>query len=131
MAERIAAIKPSPTLALNSAAKDLARDGAEILNFAVGELDFQTPAKVREAAKTALDQGRTKYGVAGGGLPIRTAIVDKLARENGLTYKPEEIATGIGAKEILFHLNLGLFAGGDQVLGSRSLLGELSRTNRS
>ena len=116
VSKKISSLQVSPTVALNSKAKQLKASGADVLNFAVGEPDYGTPQQVIDIAVNALKTGKTKYGPAGGGLPFRTAISEKLSRENGLDYPPEQIVCGIGAKEILFHISLSLLNDGDEVL---------------
>lgn len=113
---RIASLSPSPTLALNSKAAELAATGKKIFNFAVGEPDFSTPESVVEVAIDSLRRGRTRYGASGGGKPLREAVAAKLQRDNGLHFAIDEIVCGIGAKEILFHVFLALLNDGDEVL---------------
>lgn len=113
---RILALKPSPTLALNAKANKMKADGIKVLNFAVGEPDFPTHKEVVRRAIESLESGDTRYGPSGGGLPLRSSISKKLARENGLQYSPDEIVCGMGAKEILFHLFLSLLNEGDEVI---------------
>lgn len=113
---RIASLSPSPTLALNSKAAELAATGKKIFNFAVGEPDFSTPETVVEVAIDSLRRGRTRYGASGGGKPLREAVAAKLLRDNGLQFAIDEIVCGIGAKEILFHVFLALLNDGDEVL---------------
>ena len=114
--KRISSLSPSPTLALNSKAAELAAGGKKIFNFAVGEPDFPTPQAVVEVAIDSLRRGRTRYGTSGGGRPLREAIAEKLRRDNGLDFAIDEIVCGIGAKEILFHVFLALLNDGDEVL---------------
>ncbi len=116
LSKRISQLQPSPTVALNMKAKELAEQGHKVINFSVGEPDFATPKPIVDVAIEALNQGKTKYGAAGGGLPIRKAICQKLETDNQLSYQPGQIVVGIGAKEILFHLNLALINEGDEVL---------------
>lgn len=116
LSKRIAGLKPSPTLALNAKAQELAQRGTKVINFSVGEPDYPTPPVVVEAAIDSLRRGRTKYGTSGGGLPLRQAIAAKLQRDNHLTYQPSEIVVGMGAKEILFHTFLAMLNEGDDVL---------------
>ncbi len=116
LSARISHLQPSPTVALNTKAKELAEQGHKVINFSVGEPDFPTPEPIVEAAIEALRQGKTKYGAAGGGLPLRKAIAAKLEKENQLSYQPSQIVVGVGAKEILFHLALALINEGDEVL---------------
>jgi len=116
LSQRISQLQPSPTVALNTKAKELADQGHKIINFSVGEPDFSTPKVIVDAGIKALAEGKTRYGAAGGGLPLRKAIAGKLLNDNQLTYGPEHIVVGIGAKEILFHLSLALLNPGDEVL---------------
>ena len=113
---RIAALKPSPTVALNNKAKEIAAQGKKVYNFAVGEPDFSTPESICNVAIESLKKGRTKYSASGGSPALRQAVVDKLKRDNQLSYEPNEIVMGIGAKELLFHAMLALLNEGDEVL---------------
>ncbi len=114
--KHISALKASPTVALNSAAKELSKQGVKVYNFAVGEPDFSTPEVVCEVAIESIRKGRTKYGPPGGSPAFKQAIIDKLKRDNNLTYSPDQIVAGVGAKELLFHLMLALLNEGDEVL---------------
>lgn len=116
VSRRISNLTPSPTVALNAKAQELKAKGADILNFGVGEPDFQTPQPIVDVAIRSLTKGRTKYGPAGGGSELRRAIVDKLARENRLQFSPDDVVVGIGAKEILFHIFLAMLNEGDEVI---------------
>ncbi len=113
---RISSLKPSPTIALNNEAKAMIAKGIKVTNMAVGEPDFATPRPIIDKAIASLQAGKTKYGAPGGGLPLRQAIVEKLKRDNQLTYDPEQIVAGIGAKEILFHIFMALINEGDEVI---------------
>jgi aspartate aminotransferase len=113
---RISSVQPSPTLALNAKAIQLTKQGHRVLNFAVGEPDYPTPDIIVDRAIESLKAGRTKYTPAGGGPELRQAIVDKLLRDNGLTYNTNQIVVGAGAKEVLFHTFLSLLNDGDEVL---------------
>ncbi len=116
LSKRISQLQPSPTVALNMKAKELAEQGHKVINFSVGEPDFATPKVIVDCAIEALQAGKTKYGAAGGGLPLRKAICQKLEKDNQLKYQPNQVVVGIGAKEILFHLALALINEGDEVL---------------
>lgn len=116
LSRRISTIQPSPTLALNSKANALKKQGHSILNFAVGEPDYPTPEVVVNQAIASLKAGRTKYTPAGGGPELRTAIANKLKRDNKLTYSPDQVVVGCGAKEILFHIFLAILNEGDEVI---------------
>ena len=113
---RILSVQPSPTLALNAKAVQLKKEGHKVLNFAVGEPDYPTAPIVVERAIESLKSGRTKYTPAGGGLELREAILEKLRRDNGLTFELSQIVVGMGAKEILFHTFLSLLNDGDEVI---------------
>lgn len=116
LSKRILSVKPSPTIALNSRATALAKEGKPVISFAVGEPDFSTPSIVVDQAIQSLKAGKTKYGAAGGGIDLRQSISKKLKAENSLDFAPEQIVVGIGAKEILFHLMLSLLNEGDEVI---------------
>lgn len=116
LSKRMLAVKASPTIAMNSRAQALAKEGKPVISFAVGEPDFPTPKVIVDKAIESLKAGRTKYGAAGGGPDLRAAISKKLKIENNLEFAPENIVVGIGAKEILFHLMLALLNEGDEVL---------------
>ncbi len=116
VSKKISAIKPSPTVALNGKAKELARKGEKVFNFSVGEPDYTTHKDIIDSAIQALQQSQTKYGPAGGGPQLKQAIIDKLKRDNGLSFEESQIVVGTGAKEILFHLFLSLLNDGDEVL---------------
>ncbi len=116
LSRRISNVKSSPTVQLNAKAKALGKQGIKVLNFAVGEPDFNTPAPIVDTAIASLKAGRTKYGPAGGSPEFLEAIAAKLKRENGLDFQSNEIVAGIGAKEILFHIFLATLNDGDEVL---------------
>ena len=116
LSKRISALKPSPTVALNTKAKELGKSGHKVYNFAVGEPDFTTDQEIIDVAIQALNEGKTKYGPAGGSPQLRQGIVDKLKRDNNLDFDPNQVVVGMGAKEILFHLFLSILNEGDEVL---------------
>jgi aspartate aminotransferase len=113
---RVNGLSNSVTLAIDAKAKAMIADGIDVVNFAAGEPDFDTPANVKEAAKKALDTGKTKY-VASAGLPaLRDAICEKLQRDNNLTYKPGQILVSVGAKHSLFNIIMTIVDRGDEVI---------------
>lgn len=116
LSRHISNIKPSPTLALNAKANVLIKQGHQVLNFSVGEPDYQTPDIIVQKAIESLKAGRTKYTPAGGGPELREAIAAKLKRDNHLDFKPSQIVVGCGVKEILFHITLALLNEGDEVI---------------
>lgn len=109
-------IAESPTLALDSQVKGMIQEGLDVINFGVGEPDFDTPAAIKKAAIMAIENGFTKYTAAAGIPSLKKAIVDKFARENGLHYEPEQIVVSVGAKHSLFNVFAVLVEEGDDVL---------------
>lgn len=116
LADRLKSIKPSPTLALNAKAKALAAKGVDVVGFAAGEPDFDTPQFIKDAAVEALASGFTKYTATAGIPELRTAICKKLERDNGLTFAPEQVLVSCGAKHSLYNLFQALLSPGDEVL---------------
>jgi aspartate aminotransferase len=116
LASRLAAIKPSPTLALNAKARALAQQGVDVVGFAAGEPDFDTPQFVKDAAVDALKAGFTKYTATAGIPELRAAICHKLKSENALTYAPEQVLVSCGAKHSLYNLFQALLNEGDEVI---------------
>ncbi|MHC4789474.1 MAG: aminotransferase class I/II-fold pyridoxal phosphate-dependent enzyme, partial [Planctomycetota bacterium] len=108
LSEVAANARASATLALNAKAKALAREGADIVNFTIGEPDFDTPDNIKQAAHRAIQGGFTKYQPAAGAPELRQAIADKLAADNGLDYGPDEVLVSNGAKQVLYMLMLCL-----------------------
>lgn len=113
---RVNGLSESVTLAIDAKAKGMMADGIDVINFAAGEPDFDTPSQVKEACKAALDAGKTKY-VASGGLPqLKDAIIEKLQSDNGLVYKPGQILVSVGAKHSLFNIIMTIVDRGDEVI---------------
>ena len=112
----ILSIAPSATLAISSKAKQMAAQGVHVANFSAGEPDFDTPEFIREAAKKALDEGKTRYTPASGLPALRAAIAEKLARENGVECAAENIVVSSGAKHSLALVFQTLLNPGDEVL---------------
>ena len=116
VSDRVKAIAPSMTLAISAKANELKAAGEKVINFGVGEPDFNTPAHIVQAAKDALDAGYTKY-VAAAGLPkLKKAIVKKLKVENHLEYEPSQIIISNGAKHSIFNAIFATINPGDEVL---------------
>jgi aspartate aminotransferase len=116
LAKRLKSVKPSPTLSLNAKARALAAAGKDVLSFAAGEPDFDTPTHIKDAAKAALDAGFTKYTATGGIPELKAAIVDKLKRENTFSYTPEQVLVTVGGKQALYNLFQALLSPGDEVI---------------
>ncbi|HIK23010.1 MAG: pyridoxal phosphate-dependent aminotransferase [Cyanobacteria bacterium J003] len=115
-ATRVMRVTPSVTLAMDAKAKAMRAAGEDVCSFSAGEPDFDTPAHIREAVKTALDQGKTRYGPAAGEPALRQAIATKLNRDNHLPYRAENILVTNGGKQALFNLMLALINPGDEVI---------------
>ena len=116
IAQRMQQIKPSPTLAVNAKAKALKASGADVLNFSVGEPDFDTPAHVCQAAKDAIDQGFTRYTAVPGIPELREAICQRFASDKGWHYEPDQIQVCSGGKQGLYNMAQALFGPGDEVI---------------
>ena len=116
IALRMQQIKPSPTLAVNAKAKALKAAGADVLNFSVGEPDFDTPEHVCRAAKEAIDQGFTRYTAVPGIPELREAICQRFATDKGWRYEPEQIQVCCGGKHGLYNMAMALFGPGDEVI---------------
>ncbi|HOA82567.1 MAG TPA: pyridoxal phosphate-dependent aminotransferase [Thermodesulfovibrio thiophilus] len=116
IAERATKVKPSPTLAVDSKAKQLKAKGMDVVNFGVGEPDFDTPEHIKEAAIKAIKDGFTKYTPVGGIDELKEAIIEKLEKDNKLTYNKENIVVSCGAKHSLYNIAQALFGPGDEVI---------------
>ncbi len=116
LARRLKTVKPSPTLALNAKARALAAKGADVLSFAAGEPDFDTPTHIKDAIKAALDAGFTKYTATGGIPELKSAICDKLLRENQLTFTPDQVIVSTGGKQAFSNCFQALLSPGDEVV---------------
>src|SRR3954451_1572470 len=104
------------TLAVSAKAAALKKAGVDVVGFGAGEPDFDTPAFIKDAAKTALDKGQTKYTPTPCIPELKQAIAEKFSRENGLPYKPENITTGAGGKFCLYMAFMAVINPGDEVL---------------
>ncbi len=113
---RIAAIKPSATLAADARATEMRTAGIDVVSLAAGEPDFDTPERIKEAARRALARGMTKYTAVGGVRELKEAIRAKLKRDNNLDYEISEIVASAGAKQSEANLIATLFDEGDEVL---------------
>ena len=115
-AERIKKVSPSSTLAITSKAKKLKAEGKDVVNFAAGEPDFDTPDFIKEAAVQAIKQGFTKYTPSTGTPELKKLICEKFKKENGLDYALEQIVVSCGAKHSIFNSLLVLVDRDNEVL---------------
>jgi aspartate aminotransferase len=116
IAQRAKAIKPSPTLAMAAKAKAMKAQGIDVVDFGVGEPDFDTPENVKQAGIKAIQSGFTKYTPAGGTDELKDAVADKLKKDNGLAYDRSQILISCGAKHSLYNIAEALFDPGDEVI---------------
>lgn len=116
ISQRARAIAASPTLALDAKTKELQRQGIDVVNFGVGEPDFDTPDHIKDAAIEAIRKGFTKYTASSGIPELREACARKFKEENGLEYKPDQILVSVGAKHSLYNAVMVLCEAGDEVL---------------
>ncbi len=113
---RIAKVVGSSTLAITAKAKELRAKGCDVVNFAAGEPDFDTPDSIKAAAIQAIENGFTKYTPSIGTVELREAIAQKFKKDNQLDYKPSQIAVSCGAKHSIFNIIQVLADEGDEVL---------------
>ncbi|MBK8176572.1 MAG: pyridoxal phosphate-dependent aminotransferase [Rhodospirillales bacterium] len=116
LAQRLARIKPSPTIAVTQKAAELKAAGRDVIGLGAGEPDFDTPQHIKDAAKAAIDRGETKYTAVAGTLALRQAISAKFARENGLTYAPDQISVACGGKQSIYNALMASLDPGDEVI---------------
>jgi aspartate aminotransferase len=116
LAERVKLVSESITLAVSAKANAMKKAGIDVVGFGAGEPDFDTPAFIKDACKTALDQGKTKYTPTPCIPELKAAIAEKFNRENNLPYKPENITTGAGGKHCLYMAFQALLNPGDEVI---------------
>lgn len=116
ISERARNAAPSPTLAITAKAKALQAQGVDVVGFGAGEPDFDTPDHIKAAAIDALNTGQTKYTASAGIPALREAVCEKLQRENGLTYKPNQIIVSVGAKHSIYNLFQAILDPGDEVI---------------
>lgn len=116
LANRIRKVSPSLTLAIEAKAKQMKQQGVDVVSLSAGEPDFDTPEFIKAKAIEALNKGLTKYTPAVGTLELRKAISEKLAKENNLSYAPEDIVVSCGAKHSIFNAIQVLIEEGDEVV---------------
>src|SRR5690554_3490178 len=116
LSDRINRLSESATLKMTKLGRELTAQGINVISLSVGEPDFDTPEHVKEAAKKALDENFTRYSPVSGYPELKKAIADKLKRENGLDYEPNQIVVSTGAKQALANVLLTLLNPGDEVI---------------
>jgi len=116
IADSLNRIQPSATIAVSTKARQLKAQGRDIVSLSAGEPDFDTPQNIKDAAKRALDEGKTKYTDVDGIPELKAAIVAKFQRDNGLDYKPSQVSVGTGGKQVLYNALLATLNPGDEVV---------------
>jgi len=109
-------IKPSPTIAVTSKAREMRAAGKDVIGLGAGEPDFDTPDNIKEAAIQAIKRGDTKYTAVDGTPALKKAIQEKFSRENNLTYKLDQISVGTGGKQVLYNAFMATLDPGDEVI---------------
>ncbi|MDP9740351.1 UNVERIFIED_ORG: aspartate aminotransferase [Bacillus sp. B2I3] len=116
LANRVQSLTPSTTLAITAKAKELKAQGLDIIGLGAGEPDYNTPKHIIDAALLSMNEGQTKYTPSAGLPKLKEAIAAKLKRDQGLDYKPSEIAVGSGAKHSLYTLFQAILDEEDEVI---------------
>ncbi|HWJ74482.1 MAG TPA: pyridoxal phosphate-dependent aminotransferase [Kaistia sp.] len=116
LADSLARIKPSATIAVTNKARELKAAGRDVIGLGAGEPDFDTPENIKEAAIKAIREGKTKYTAVDGIPELKAAIAAKFKRENNLTYAPNQITVGTGGKQVLYNALMATLNPGDEVI---------------
>ncbi|WP_034301049.1 pyridoxal phosphate-dependent aminotransferase [Bacillus cihuensis] len=116
LANRVQALTPSSTLAITAKAKELKAQGQDVIGLGAGEPDFNTPQHIIDAAFKSMNEGHTKYTPSAGLPKLKEEIINKLSKDNGLLYQPNEIIVGSGAKHVLYTLFQAILDEGDEVI---------------
>ena len=116
LADRLAAVKPSPTIAISTKAGEIKAAGADVIALSAGEPDFDTPIHICDAAKAAIDAGKTRYTAPDGIPELKAAIIAKFKRDNGLDYAPNQVIVSTGGKQVLFNALFATLNFGDEVI---------------
>src|ERR1700754_146698 len=112
----LARVKPSATMAVTAKARQLVRQGRDVIGLAAGEPDFDTPDNIKEAAIKAIRDGKTKYTNVDGIVELKEAICAKFARENGLKYTPAQVNVSPGGKPVIYNAMVATLNPGDEVV---------------
>lgn len=109
-------VKPSPTIAVTTKAQELKAAGRDVIGLGAGEPDFDTPDNIKAAGIAAIEGGKTKYTAVDGIVELKTAICAKFARDNDLTYTPDQVTIGTGGKQVLYNAFMATLNAGDEVI---------------
>ena len=116
LSQRVQRIKPSPTLAVTAKAAELRAAGEDIIGLGAGEPDFDTPDHIKQAAHDAITAGKTKYTAVDGTVELKTAVINKFKRDNGLDYQKDQILVSCGGKQSFFNMAQAMLDDGDEVI---------------
>jgi len=116
LADSLARIKPSATIAVTNKARELKAAGRDVIGLGAGEPDFDTPENIKQAAIQAIRDGKTKYTAVDGIPELKAAIAAKFLRENNLSYAPNQITVGTGGKQVLYNALMATLNPGDEVI---------------
>ncbi|MGP9791427.1 pyridoxal phosphate-dependent aminotransferase [Roseinatronobacter sp. NSM] len=116
LSDTLSRVKPSPTIAVTTKAAELKAAGKDVIGLGAGEPDFDTPANIKDAAKAAIDAGKTKYTAVDGIPELKKAICAKFKRDNGLDYTPAQVTIGTGGKQVLYNALMATLNAGDEVV---------------
>jgi aspartate aminotransferase len=109
-------VKPSPTIAVTTKAQELKAAGRDVIGLGAGEPDFDTPDNIKAAGIAAIEAGKTKYTAVDGIPELKKAICAKFARDNDLTYTPDQVTVGTGGKQVLYNAFMATLNTGDEVI---------------
>ena len=120
LADSLARIQPSATIAVSTKARALKAEGRDIVSLSAGEPDFDTPKNIKDAAKRAMDEGKSKYTDVDGIPELKDAVIAKFKRDNNLEYARNQISVGTGGKQVLYNALLATLNPGDEVIISNT-----------
>ncbi|WP_281825224.1 pyridoxal phosphate-dependent aminotransferase [Jannaschia rubra] len=116
LSDTLSRVKPSPTIAVTTKAKELKAAGRDVIGLGAGEPDFDTPDNIKQAGIRAIEEGQTKYTAVDGTPELKQAIAAKFARENGLDYAQSQITVGSGGKQVIYNAFMATLNPGDEVI---------------
>ncbi len=116
VAQRLQRVKPSPTMAVSALASEMRAKGRPVIDLGAGEPDFDTPEHIKSAAIEAIRKGQTKYTPVEGTAALKTAIIEKFRRDNGLEYGPDQIVVSSGAKQTCYNVAMAVLNPGDEAI---------------
>ncbi|MGB5562059.1 MAG: pyridoxal phosphate-dependent aminotransferase [Sedimenticolaceae bacterium] len=116
LSSRVQAVKPSPTLAITARAAALRAEGKDVIGLGAGEPDFDTPEHIKDAARKAIAEGKTKYTAVDGTPSLKQAVIDKFRRDNGFEFAADQILVSCGGKQSFYNLAQAILDPGDEVI---------------